>query len=155
VKNFRVRVRAVGGALMVGCAMLPLLSGCAIPFYHRHNKDAGCREKPFSLNTVNRPALKVPDGMDAPDTRNAIRVPSLDTPEHLRAKNEPCLSKPPEYFAGSGSKPGSAPGALPDGPLPPPVPAPTPAAAPGPDAAPPSSVPDPPHPVAPSPDAPK
>jgi hypothetical protein len=128
-------LRTAGGALVVCCAMLPLLSGCTIPFFHRHNKDAGCHEKPFSQNTDNRPPLKVPEGMDAPDTRSAIRVPELDTPERVRAKNEPCLSKPPNYFGSSASNPASAPGSPPpEGvPLPTPssLPAPVPAPAPG------------------------
>ena len=131
--------RTVSGALILCCAMLPLLSGCAIPFFHRHNKDAGCREKPFVQNTENRPPLKIPEGMDAPDTRSAIRVPELDTPERVRAKNEPCLSRPPNYF-GAASGRTSAPGALPaPTPAPRPVPAP---ATPAPAPAAPASSPD-------------
>ncbi|HEX4377222.1 MAG TPA: hypothetical protein VHZ99_08725 [Steroidobacteraceae bacterium] len=137
MKALVARLRTAIGALVLCCAMLPLLDGCAIPFFHHRNKDAGCREKPFSLNTDNRPPLKVPDGMDAPDTRSAIKVPELDTPERVRAKNEPCLSRPPDYFGGSISKPAPTTGALPQGAplptpssLPAPVPAPTPTRAP-------------------------
>jgi hypothetical protein len=91
--------RAKLGALMVCCAILPLLSACSL--YNRvfHGRsDAGCTEKPFALNTDVRPPLKVPEGMSAPDTRNAVKVPELAVPQRTRAKSEPCLSRPPSYF---------------------------------------------------------
>jgi hypothetical protein len=67
--------------------------------FHRQ-RDTGCSEKPFALNTATRPALKVPEGMSAPDTRNAVRIADLsDHPERMRAKNEPCLAQPPSYFS--------------------------------------------------------
>jgi hypothetical protein len=93
-------VRAAAGAL-VCCAILSMLSGCALwnrVFHHNRPKDAGCVEKPFSQNTEIRPPLKAPDGLSSPDTRNAIKVPELTSPERMRAHNEPCLSRPPSYF---------------------------------------------------------
>jgi hypothetical protein len=93
-------MRAAAGAL-VCCAMLSMLSGCALwdrVFHRDRPKDAGCVEKPFSQNTEVRPPLKVPDGLSSPDTRNAIKVPELTGPERMRARNEPCLSRPPSYF---------------------------------------------------------
>ena len=77
----------------LGLAAL-MLFGCS---WHR-NRVSSCREN----NTVvakaqNNPPLKVPPGLDAPDTRNAIKVPDLNEPERPRSKNEPCLSQPPSY----------------------------------------------------------
>lgn len=92
--------RARIGALLLCCALLPALSGCALwnRIFHPHRVVA-CTDKPFKLNTDNRPALKVPEGMSAPDTRNVIRIPDLsDHPERARAKTEPCLADPPNYF---------------------------------------------------------
>ena len=40
---------------------------------------------------------KAPPGLDPPDTRNALKVPPLDTPERIRGKNEPCLDIPPPF----------------------------------------------------------
>jgi hypothetical protein len=102
--------RAGIGALIVCASIGPLLSGCSLwnHMFHRHNKDAGCAEKPFSLNTDSRPLLKVPDGLSAPDTGNAIKVPDLTVPERARAKSEPCLSRPPNYFSGGVARPSGA-----------------------------------------------
>ncbi|HWW19673.1 MAG TPA: hypothetical protein VNZ06_02615 [Steroidobacteraceae bacterium] len=93
--------RARIGALLVCCALLPALSGCSVwnRVFHRHGT-SGCSAKPFALNSARRPVLKVPEGMSAPDTRNAIRIPDLsDHPERVRAKTEPCLAQPPDYFS--------------------------------------------------------
>jgi len=43
------------------------------------------------------PPLQAPPGLDAPDTRNALKVPPLNTPERVRGKNEPCLDSPPPF----------------------------------------------------------
>ena len=96
-----MRGRAATGALMVCCLMLPMLSGCSLwnRVVHHRPKDAGCVERPFSQNTGTRPPLKVPEGLSSPDTRNAIKVPDLTGPERPRARTEPCLSRPPSYFA--------------------------------------------------------
>ena len=36
-------------------------------------------------------------GLDAPDTRNAIKVPPLNEPERPRVPGDPCLSQPPSF----------------------------------------------------------
>ena len=43
------------------------------------------------------PPLKAPPGLEAPDTRNGLKVPPLNTPERVRAKSEPCLDAPPPF----------------------------------------------------------
>jgi hypothetical protein len=99
VTTRKLRSRARIGALLLCCAILPVLSGCSLwdRVFHR-SRNAGCTEKPFALNTDSRPPLKIPDGMSAPDTRTAIKVPDLTAAERVRAKTEPCLSRPPNYF---------------------------------------------------------
>ena len=99
------RLRAERGALLACAVMLPLLSGCSVyqrVFHHGGSKNfVGCTERPFAGNADSRPALKVPEGMSAPDTRNAVKIPSLSTPDpHTgKAKTEPCLAQPPNFFA--------------------------------------------------------
>ncbi len=125
--------RAGLGALLSCVLLLPLLSGCALynrVFHRRH--DATCREHPFIGNTDSRPPLQVPEGMSAPDTRNAIKIPQLPPAPPELAKSEPCLAQPPPFY----SKP---PAAKPGSPTPPaqpsqltkPAPPATPPAAPG------------------------
>jgi len=71
------------------------LSGCSL--FHRHGKAAGCKEPVIGQDAKNLPPLQVPPGLDAPDTRNAIKIPPLTEPERPRAPGEPCLSMPPSY----------------------------------------------------------
>jgi uncharacterized lipoprotein len=43
-------------------------------------------------------ALKVPAGMDAPETANALRLPQLNEPAPpARARGAPCLDEPPSF----------------------------------------------------------
>jgi hypothetical protein len=44
------------------------------------------------------PPLRVPVGLEAPDTTGALRIPELNEPERPRKEDEPCLDTPPSYF---------------------------------------------------------
>ena len=57
----------------------------------------GCGKPPEHTNSDSIAPLAVPPGMDAPNTRGALRVPELETPERPRGPNEPCLDHPPKY----------------------------------------------------------
>jgi len=65
----------------------------------------GCKSKGTTCKQDNKdyvgarelPPLKAPPELNPPNTRNALRVPKLDTPERIRGKNEPCLDVPPPY----------------------------------------------------------
>jgi uncharacterized lipoprotein len=45
------------------------------------------------------PPLKVPTGLDAPDTRVALKIPEVVEPERPRAATDECLESPPKYTA--------------------------------------------------------
>ena len=143
------RPRAALGALLVCAVTLPMLCGCTLfnRVFHRNGKVfTGCTERPFAGNTDSRPPLKVPEGLSAPDTRSAVKIPVLSAPDRPRAKTEPCLAQPPNFFA----KPlplQPATGKKSVAPAPAPAPAPIPPAAPVPaplPLAPPPSPPAPP-----------
>ncbi|HEX2788924.1 MAG TPA: hypothetical protein VHN17_00705 [Steroidobacteraceae bacterium] len=133
------RPRAALGALLVCAVTLPLLSGCTVysRVFHRGGKNfAGCTERPFAGNTDSRATLKVPEGMSAPDTRNAVKIPALSTADPQTGKTEPCLAQPPNFFSKplpleqpTKGKKSRAP-ANPTAPAPAPAPASTPPAAP-------------------------
>jgi uncharacterized lipoprotein len=77
--------------LMACCLGALLLPGCKShgTTCKQDNKDyVGAKELP---------PLKAPPGLEPPDTRNALKVPPLDTPERPRAKNEACLDVPPPF----------------------------------------------------------
>jgi uncharacterized lipoprotein len=86
------------GILIVG-ASLALLSGCGHHFAKcsQSNKDyASARELP---------PLKAPPDLDAPDTRNGLKVPPLDTPERVRGREEACLDVPPPFSTPKSAEP--------------------------------------------------
>jgi len=145
--------RAGLGAWLICAALIPMLSGCSLyqRMFHRGGKaDVACTEKPFTGNgnIDSRPPLRVPPGLSAPDTRNAIKIPDLGPAAKTIPKTEPCLARPPNFFARplqpAGGKPaaGKAPTAPPAA-APVPATAPTPASAPAPT----PPAPPPPEPV--------
>ena len=81
------------GSCLLAMALLAL-SGCS---WLHHKRISSCRELTVVDQANTLPALRVPPGLDAPDTRNAIKVPALSEPERPRAPTDPCLSRPPSY----------------------------------------------------------
>ncbi len=133
--------RAGLGALLSCALLLPLLPGCTLynRVFHRHRDPATCRERPFIGNTESRPPLTVPEGMSAPDTRNAIKIPQLPAAPADLSRTEPCLAQPPPFYAKPAvAKPGS-----PAPSTPPTVPANSPAPPPSAPTSPAAPVPDP------------
>jgi uncharacterized lipoprotein len=81
----------IAGNLVIALLASAALMGCKsqLESCHQTNKDyAGAKEMP---------PLKAPPGLETPNTRNALKVPPLDTPERVRSKNEPCLDIPPPF----------------------------------------------------------
>jgi uncharacterized lipoprotein len=57
---------------------------------------SGCEEaRPYQSARQGEP-LRVPAGADLPDTRNALRIPDLKTPELPREPGS-CIEHPPPY----------------------------------------------------------
>jgi uncharacterized lipoprotein len=79
-----------------------LLPVCAIASACHLLPDAysGCdKPKPYE-SAQEVPPLRVPDGSVAPDTRNAMRIPTVSTPQ-IPVSAGSCLDHPPAY----GTKP--------------------------------------------------
>jgi uncharacterized lipoprotein len=70
------------------------LSGC----HHLRNIGGSCHDvKPY-MKAGSIAPLKIPPGLDTPDTTSALKIPALNTPEPpLRKKTEPCLDEPPPF----------------------------------------------------------
>jgi len=81
--------------MLLLCFTVAALPGCSL--FHRHGSAAGCREPTLAATAATLPPLRVPAGMSAPDTHNAVRIPSLDEPEPSRPRSAPCLSMPPSF----------------------------------------------------------
>ena len=70
---------------LAGCGWLPdAYTGCNEARPYQSAKDVG--------------PLRVPAGADLPDTRNALKIPELKTPELPRDPGS-CLEHPPPYGA--------------------------------------------------------
>ncbi len=78
---------------------------------------SGCKSRMVSCGQSNKdyagaqelPPLKAPPGLEAPNTRNSLKVPPLNTPERIRGKDEPCLDIPPPFASSKTSPPTPAP----------------------------------------------
>jgi len=84
-----MRKRAMRLALLT--AVLPL-AGCGL----LPDAYSGCNDvQPYESARQAEP-LRVPAGADQPDTRNALRIPDVKTPE-LPLEPGTCLDHPPAY----------------------------------------------------------
>jgi uncharacterized lipoprotein len=77
--------------LVASVLVLAVLPGCK-------HRGATCKQdnKDY-VGAADLPPLKAPPELQAPDTRNALKIPPLTTPERVRGKNEPCLDVPPPF----------------------------------------------------------
>lgn len=75
------------------------LSGCGLfsPTFE------SCEEVPAYAGAAEIPPLAVPDGVDAPDTRNALKIPAVTAPE--RPFDGRCIDAPPSYHPGRPAAP--------------------------------------------------
>jgi opacity protein-like surface antigen len=87
-----------GCGAIASAFLLLAMGGCA-SLHHKKSKSGAphCPEPAISPDVKNMPPLHVPPGLDAPDTRNAIKVPPLTEPQVARAATDPCLSSPPSF----------------------------------------------------------
>lgn len=82
------------GLLLV---LLPLMSGCHT---FRNASAKACHGPQQYQKAQSVPPLKIPPGLDAPDTTSALRLPTLNEPGPAPRKGtEPCLDEPPPFKA--------------------------------------------------------
>lgn len=78
--------------LVPALTALVLLSGCGV---FRGN----CHEPGAYTKAQSIPLLNIPPGLEAPDTRGALRIPELHEPERPRGPGDACLESPPKISA--------------------------------------------------------
>lgn len=79
-------------ALCAGFAVLP---GCKRLFA------SSCSKPQVYAQAQSLPPLRIPVGLDGPDTRAAMKIPDLNEPEAPRGPNDPCLQEPPAFTTAS------------------------------------------------------
>ena len=74
--------------------LVPMLTGCNL---FRHFTYA-CHKKQSYMEAASIPPLRIPTGLDAPETTNALHLPALNEPAPPpRTGREPCLDEPPAF----------------------------------------------------------
>jgi len=80
------------GLLWLAPALL-VLGGC-----HSLRSVGSCHKPQPYENARSVAPLKIPSGLDAPDTANALRLPVLNEPAPPpRSGRAPCLDEPPSF----------------------------------------------------------
>lgn len=71
---------------------LVMLTGCGLisPEYDR------CDKPPPYAGSQEAPPLVTPEGVDAPDTRNALKIPEPSAPE--KPRDGRCVDIPPSFL---------------------------------------------------------
>ena len=79
-------------AMIVLAMALVMITGC-------HSLRAkSCHNVQPYMSAKSITPLHIPDGLDAPDTSNALHIPQLNEPAPpARKGKEPCLDEPPAY----------------------------------------------------------
>jgi len=74
---------------VLGCGALLLMAGCQTL--------GSCKNPLTDATAQNLGPLKMPVGLDGPDTRQAVAIPPLAEPEAPRTPGDPCLDEPPAW----------------------------------------------------------
>jgi uncharacterized lipoprotein len=73
------------------------LAGCH-PIRALKAKANSCHSVQPYMASTSVPPLKIPAGLNAPDTTNALRIPDLkEPPPPPRHGKDPCLDEPPPF----------------------------------------------------------
>ena len=84
-------------ALLIAAVVLLGIAGCH-PIRAVKNFGGSCHDvQPYTKAQTIAP-LKIPAGLDAPDTSNALHIPALNEPAPpARGPKDPCLDAPPSF----------------------------------------------------------
>ena len=86
--KYRITVLALGAALLG-------LTGCH-PLQALKRVGGSCHDPQPYLRAQSVAPLKIPAGLDTPDTSTSLHIPPLTTPAPpARGQKEPCLDQPP------------------------------------------------------------
>jgi uncharacterized lipoprotein len=79
---------------LIGLALLASLSGCQ----HFRKLAASCNKPTMYAGATSVAPIKVPAGVERPDTHAALKIPALNEPmPPPRKSGDPCLDQPPLY----------------------------------------------------------
>jgi uncharacterized lipoprotein len=80
------------GAILGLAPLLLALSACHL------SRVKSCHGPQAYMSAKSVAPLKIPAGLDAPETSNALRIPALNVPAPpARKGRDPCLDQPPSF----------------------------------------------------------
>jgi uncharacterized lipoprotein len=94
-------VRPIRPAAFIAAAVL--LNGCRLI----HGFEPDCHKPQEYLRAVQRAPLKVPDGLDSPNTQGALVIPTVGLTAPPPGPHEACLDTPPRYRPAPTNKAGT------------------------------------------------
>jgi uncharacterized lipoprotein len=86
----RATLLALTAILLCGCKYMPWH-----PFQHLSSLD--CHKRQDYQHARQLPPIKVPPGLDAPNTQSALSIPPVDEAPPAPGPHDPCLDLPPKY----------------------------------------------------------
>jgi uncharacterized lipoprotein len=109
-------MRLIDRVLPLAACALALGACHSSAYLRKHAKAEQCIEHPAYLAAQSAPALHTPDGLAAPNTKNALRIAEVTGTPAPRTTKEGCLDKPPNFFADQ-AKPSAGGAKRPDPPM--------------------------------------
>jgi uncharacterized lipoprotein len=94
-------VRLIRPVAFIAAAIL--LNGCRLI----HGLPTDCHKPQEYQRAVQRAPLKVPEGLDSPNTQGALVIPTVDLVAPPPGPHESCLDNPPRYKAAPANKAGT------------------------------------------------
>lgn len=79
--------------ILLGASVCVLLNGCHL--FSKLTPD--CHHKQDYRLAASAPPLKVPAGLDTPDTKGALVIPTVGVAPPAPGPNDACLDVPPRY----------------------------------------------------------
>ncbi|MGD0501327.1 MAG: hypothetical protein ABSD02_01180 [Steroidobacteraceae bacterium] len=94
-------MRTIRPVALIAAAVL--LNGCRLI----HGLPSDCHKPQEYQRAVQRAPLKVPEGLDSPNTQGALVIPTVDLVAPPPGPHEACLDTPPRYKAAPANKAGT------------------------------------------------
>ncbi len=98
-------MRFIRPAAIIAAAVV--LNGCHFHWLHGFAPD--CHKPQEYQRAVQLAPLKVPSGLDSPNTQGALVIPTVELSAPAPGPHEACLDTPPRYKAAPANKAGAAP----------------------------------------------
>ena len=97
-----ILIASIAAVSVSGCNGMRKVANAALPGqpFEAKQKLVCKQDNKDYVGAKELPPLKAPDGLEPPDTRNALKIPVLQSAERVRGRDEPCLDAPPVFSTG-------------------------------------------------------